>query len=93
MSDFLLEVERLSARRTAATKRVRNDLSPRQLDRIAPCCPPGGQPLVFSKTLHTKKPSTHDSAGAHRGAKNTRRPMPSPVDSSADVHPIVQGAT
>ena len=39
------------------------------------------------------KPSTHDSAGVHRGAKNTRRPMPSPVDSSADVHPIVQGAT
>jgi hypothetical protein len=39
------------------------------------------------------KPSTHDSAGAQRGAKNTRRPMPSPVDSSADVHPIVQGAT
>ena len=39
------------------------------------------------------KPSTHDSAGAQRGAKNRPRPMPSPVDSSADVHPIVQGAT
>jgi hypothetical protein len=47
----------------------------------------------YKSHYHSVKPSTHDSAGAHRGAKNTRRPMPSTVDSSADVHPIVQGAT
>jgi hypothetical protein len=41
----------------------------------------------------TQEPSTHDSAGALCGAQNRPRPMPSPVDSSADVHLIVQGAT
>ena len=40
-----------------------------------------------------KKPGGNDSAGAQRGAHNRPRPMPSPVDSSADVHLIVQGAT
>ena len=40
-----------------------------------------------------KKPSSHDSAGVDQGAHNKPRPMPSPVDSSADVHLIVQGAT
>ena len=52
------------------------------------------QPLDSYKSHdQSLKPSTHDSAGAQRGAKNRPRPMPSPVDSSADVHPIVQGAT
>jgi hypothetical protein len=52
------------------------------------------QPLdSYKLTQRPKKPSGNDSAGAQRGAKNRPRPMPSPVDSSADVHPIVQGAT
>ncbi len=32
-------------------------------------------------------------SSVQQGAHNRPRPMPSPVDSSADVHLIVQGAT
>lgn len=46
------------------------------------------QPLDSYKLIRRFQKSS-----VQQGAHNRPRPMPSPVDSSADVHLIVQGAT
>lgn len=50
--------------------------------------------LVTVQRLDSYKSShRYPKTSVHEAANNRPRPMPSPVDSSADVHLIVQGAT